>query len=168
MRREIERGRFRCAFRRGVACSNLSGMSDIEEMTGGAQSARRFRPRWIAIAMAIVLGGWMAFDGLHALVTGDFVTASSGDYAGQLGPWSKLVAAVGIPPRSLAMKVVHVALGGAWFVAVGLFAARHRLGRFALGLCAIAGLWYLPFGTIIGVIVLGLLRTRALRPDAPL
>ncbi|HPF39180.1 MAG TPA: hypothetical protein P5081_02415 [Phycisphaerae bacterium] len=141
-------------------------MNDIEEKTGGAQAVRRSRLPWIAIALAIILGGWMTFDGLHALVTGDFVTASSGEYAGQLGPWSKLVEAVGIPPRSLGMKVVHVALGFAWLVAVGLFAARRRLGRVALGMCAIAGLWYLPFGTIIGVIVLGLLRTRALRSDS--
>jgi hypothetical protein len=44
--------------------------------------------------------GYMVFDGIHALTRGDYVTAAAGDYAGQLGPWATIVAAVGIDPRS--------------------------------------------------------------------
>jgi hypothetical protein len=44
-----------------------------------------------------------AYDGSRALIVGDYVTPKSGAYAGQLGPWAKLVAAVGIEPRSTVM-----------------------------------------------------------------
>ena len=60
------------------------------------------RPRgWILVLVALVLfeAGWMAFDGAHALVTGDYVTPSTGSYAGQLGPWADVVSAAGIGPR---------------------------------------------------------------------
>lgn len=57
-------------------------------------------------ALALFEAGWMAFDGVRALATGDYVTPSSGPYAGQLGPWSQVVSAVGIPPRSTAMKAI--------------------------------------------------------------
>ncbi len=33
---------------------------------------------WIVVLLAFVEGGWLAFDGGHALVTGDYVTPSSG------------------------------------------------------------------------------------------
>ncbi len=32
-------------------------------------------------------------------------------YAGQLGPWSKIVSLVGIPPRSTFMKLLFILLG---------------------------------------------------------
>ena len=47
---------------------------------------------WILVLFASVEGGWLAFDGGHALLTGYYVTSNSEQYAGQLGPWSKLVA----------------------------------------------------------------------------
>ncbi|MCA9242513.1 MAG: hypothetical protein KDA32_01055 [Phycisphaerales bacterium] len=121
------------------------------------------RPRrlhWLAyvvMSLAFVEGAWLAFDGVHALTTGDYVTPASGRFAGQLGPWSKVVAAVGIPPRSTAMKLIHVALGAAWLVSIAMFGFRARSGWGAMLACAIAGLWYLPFGTLIGVILIALL-----------
>lgn len=77
--------------------------------------------RWTIVIMALVEGGWFAFDGGHALVTGDYVTPKSGQYAGRLGPWSKLVAATGIDPRSTLMKVIHVALGVTWILVIICF-----------------------------------------------
>ncbi|QPP10126.1 hypothetical protein G4Z16_31055 [Streptomyces bathyalis] len=59
---------------------------------------------WTVVAMVAVTGGWMLFDGLHALVTGDFVTPSSGTHAGRLGPWADLVSGIGLDPRSLLVK----------------------------------------------------------------
>jgi hypothetical protein len=41
---------------------------------------------WIVAALAALNGGWMTFDGARALIVGDYVTPSSGEYAGQLGP----------------------------------------------------------------------------------
>ncbi|HSR66565.1 MAG TPA: hypothetical protein VLU25_01375 [Acidobacteriota bacterium] len=114
-------------------------------------------------AIALLLGGWLAFDGAHALATGDYVTPSSGRYAGQLGPWTHLVSAVGIDPRSTLMRIIHLALGVAWLDAAALFLLKFRLARPALLACAIASLWYLPFGTLLSLIVMGLLLSPDLR-----
>lgn len=54
---------------------------------------------WLAgvvLVLAFIEAGWMAFDGGRALVVGDYVTPRSGQYAGQLGPWAKVVSTVGI------------------------------------------------------------------------
>ncbi len=50
--------------------------------------------------LAALEAGWMMFDGMRALIVGDYVTPKKGPYAGQLGPWSKLVSAIGLAPRS--------------------------------------------------------------------
>jgi hypothetical protein len=88
---------------------------------------------WVVLVMALVEGGWLAFDGGRALVVGDYVTRQSAP--GQLGPWSKVVSAVGIEPRSTLMKTIHLALG----------------------------LWYLPLGTILSLIQIVLLLLPVLR-----
>lgn len=118
---------------------------------------------WIVVGIALLLGGWLAFDGGRALVLGDYVTPSSGAYAGQLGPWASVVSAVGIEPRSTAMKLIHVVLGGAWLLAMVGFAAGASWARSGLLACAGASLWYLPFGTLLSLVEIGLLFLPALR-----
>lgn len=118
---------------------------------------------WIVVTIAFILGGWLAFDGGRALVVGDYVTPSSGEYAGRLGPWASVVSAVGIEPRSTLMKSIHVLLGGAWLVAMVGFAMSASWARAGLLTCAVASLWYLPFGTLLSIIEIGLLFLPALR-----
>jgi len=118
---------------------------------------------WIILVLAFVEGGWFAFDGGHALITGDYVTPRSGDHAGQLGPWSRLVSAVGIAPRSTLMKSVHLVLGIVWLAVIVCFALRLPWAWTAMVICAAAGLWYLPFGTLLSIIQLILLALPAVR-----
>lgn len=66
--------------------------------------------RWVVVVLALVEGGWLAFDGTRAFVVGDYVTPGSGPHAGRLGPWSSVVSTVGIEPRSDLMKAIHVGL----------------------------------------------------------
>ncbi len=42
---------------------------------------------WIVVTLAFVEGGWLAFDGGHALVTGDYVTPKlvGGPYTSMMG-----------------------------------------------------------------------------------
>jgi hypothetical protein len=115
------------------------------------------------ILLAIVAAGWLAFDGAHALISGDYVTPKSGPHAGQLGPWSKLLAAVGLDPRSFLVKCLHLVIGVAWVGATVCFALRVRGAWYGMLICAIAGLWYLPFGTLISLAVIGLLFLPAVR-----
>jgi len=118
---------------------------------------------WVVVFFAFVEGGWLAFDGGHALVKGDYVTPSSGAHAGKLGPWSKLVSAVGLKPRSTTMKAIHLALGTVWIAMIVCFVLRLPWAWTAMLVCAITGLWYLPFGTLLSIIQIVLLLLPTLR-----
>ena len=119
--------------------------------------------RWVIILLAIILAGWLAFDGAHALVTGDYVTPKTGQYAGQLGPWSRVFTAVGMDPRGVFVKCLHVFVGAAWLGVVAWFAVGGRRAWFPMLVCAAGGLWYLPFGTLISLVVIALLFVPAVR-----
>jgi hypothetical protein len=110
--------------------------------------------RVVLVAMGILEGAWMTFDGTRALVVGDYVTPSSGAHSGELGPWSKVVSAVGIPPRSTAMKLIFVVYGLSWLVIALALALRYQWAPRTMLIAAIATLWYLPVGTAFGVIQL--------------
>ncbi len=107
--------------------------------------------RWFVLLLAVIEGGWLAFDGGRALVVGDYVTPSTGRFAGQLGPWSKIVSAIGIAPRSTLMKSIHFVLGATWLAVMVFFACRFQWAWWGMLGCAIAALWYLPFGTLLSL-----------------
>ena len=118
---------------------------------------------WIVLALALFQGGWLCFDGSHALLLGDYVTPRSGPGAGQLGPWARLVSAVGLDPRSTTIKCLHLFLGIAWLIGSVAVIIDAPLGFWVLFVCAIATLWYLPIGTIISITLIALLLTRSFR-----
>lgn len=99
----------------------------------------------------------MVFDGLRALLVGDYVTPSSGAYAGQLGPWAVLVRRLGIEPRSMPMKLCFVVLGAAGLVATGAYAGHAPWGWAAMLVTAATTLWYLPVGTATALVQILLL-----------
>jgi hypothetical protein len=119
---------------------------------------------WVRIALValgLIEGAWMTFDGGRALAVGDYVTPSSGAHAGQLGPWNYVVSAVGIPPRSTAMKLIFVVYGLSWLIIAFGLALGAGWALPAMLIAALATLWYLPVGTIFGVIQLvGLIWLR--------
>jgi hypothetical protein len=108
--------------------------------------------RVLVVILGLVEGIWMTFDGTRALIVGDYVTPSSGVHAGELGPWNHVVKAVGIPPRSTTMKLIIVAYGLAWLLITVAFAFRAPWAWRAMLIAAFATLWYLPVGTVIGII----------------
>lgn len=113
------------------------------------------------IVLALGPGLFMTFDGLRALLLGDYLTPTTGPYTGELGPWSGVVSAVGIAPRSSAMKVTFVLFGVAWLWAIAKFLRRTRWSSGALAVVAVATLWYLPVGTVVSALVLfGLVLLR--------
>ncbi|HND47780.1 MAG TPA: hypothetical protein PLQ75_04795 [Anaerolineales bacterium] len=113
--------------------------------------------KWVIAMLVAVTAGYMLFDGVHALRTGDYITPSEGEYAGQLGPWSGLVTSVGIDPHSTLMKTIFVAYGFSALVGVAGFLTDQVWGRSALLIMAVLGLWYLPIGTAVNIVVLMLL-----------
>lgn len=121
--------------------------------------------KWIVLALALFQGGWLVFDGGRALTVGDYVTPTSGARAGQLGPWSRIVSALGFEPRSTFIKFVHLCLGIAWLVALVFYIIRPAIGwRILLG-CSIATLWYLPVGTLLSLAAIAVLMTPQLRSE---
>lgn len=119
--------------------------------------------KWVVVALALFQGAWLAFDGTRALTVGDYITPSSGPRAGQLGPWSRVVSALGWEPRSTLIKSVHVSLGLLWLVGMIVFLIRPEVGWWVLFGCGIGTLWYLPLGTALSIVVLVLLLTPQLR-----
>jgi len=113
---------------------------------------------WLRVALVVlglIEGAWMGFDGTRALTVGDYVTPSSGARAGELGPWNYVVRAVGIPPRSTAMKLIFVVYGVSWLtIALGL-GFRAEWAWQAMFIAAVATLWYLPVGTVFGLLQIG-------------
>ncbi len=110
--------------------------------------------RWLLAGLVVLNAGWMVFDGTRALVVGDYVTPRSGTHAGQLGPWSRVAEAVGIPPRSTLMKSIFVAYGAVFLIVTAAFLARAPWAGGAMIVVAILGLWHLPFGTLINLLVI--------------
>ena len=118
---------------------------------------------WIVAGLVILNAGWMVFDGARALIVGDYVTPTSGAHAGQLGPWSKVVEAVGIDPRSTLMKWVFVIYCAAFLVVLAAFMLGASWAWWGMIVVAVLGLWHLPFGTLIYRAVIALLQLSGLR-----
>ena len=126
---------------------------------------------WIVVGLALFVGGWFAFEGGRALVVGDYITPNSGTYVGQLGPWSKVVSAVGIEPRSTLMKSIFLVFGLVWIGITICFILKLHWAWWAMLIAAGGSLWYLPFGTLHGILQIILLLlppVRALRTGAGL
>ena len=102
----------------------------------------------------------MFFDGARALIVGDYVTPTTGQYAGQLGPWSILVKAIGIEPRSTLMKSIFVVYGLVALTVALCFILGLAWARIAMIIICILGLWFLPIGTVTNLIALILLLTE--------
>ncbi|MBD3401985.1 hypothetical protein GF420_03745 [candidate division GN15 bacterium] len=116
--------------------------------------------RGIIVVCALLVAGWFVFDGARALVVGDYVTPTSGQYAGQLGPWAGLVQAIGIPPRSTGMKLVFVIYGLLWLGIIVGYVVRLPWAWSAMLVAGLLSLWYLPFGTVLGGVQVLLLIIR--------
>lgn len=119
--------------------------------------------RWLIIVLVIISAGWMVFDGGRALIVGDYVTSKSGKYAGQLGPWAKVVEAVGISPRSTVMKLIFVLYGLAYLIITTAFLLKVSWARWGMIIIALLGLWYLPFGTLINILIIALLLVPSIQ-----
>ena len=124
--------------------------------------------RRIVLLLALVESGYMTFDGTRALLVGDYIRPTSGEYAGHLGPWADVVGSIGLDPESIAMKMIFVAYGILWISAIVANMVNEMWGRGMLLLLAIGSLWYLWFGTICSVLQILLLiemRRLELRGD---
>ena len=110
--------------------------------------------------LVLLTAGWMLFDGSRALIVGDYVMETDGEYAGQLGPWANLMRGLGVDPRSTGMKIVFVVYGSLALASLWCYWAGYKWAASALMIVCFLGLWYLPFGTIANLVVLFLMMIR--------
>jgi hypothetical protein len=97
------------------------------------------------VLLGALTGGYMLVDGIYATQTGSYIGSS-------IGPWSILVGALGIHPRSYSMVNAFIIFGICWLGALAFYFAKRRV---ALAVMAAATLWYLPFGTLFSLAILG-------------
>ena len=113
--------------------------------------------RIIIIFLSLLNAGYMAFDGGLALLTGDYIRPKDGEYAGQLGPWNKIVSAIGIDPMSNLMKSIFLGIGIYGIIATLCFAFGVPAGwKMLLAFCILSA-WNLMFGTMSSLLVIVLL-----------
>jgi hypothetical protein len=116
--------------------------------------------KWIIVFLAILNFGFMTFDGSRALIKGDYIRPQSGEHAGQLGLWSRLVKAIGINPESTTMKSIFLVWGLAGLIITICYILNISWARNGLIVMNILSLWYLVPGTISSVIQIILLLIK--------
>lgn len=119
--------------------------------------------RFLITALAAVQGGYMIVDGTRAIVVGSYITPSSGQHAGQLGPWASLVESLGVSPNMLGVKLAFVVLGLAWLTAGIALAIPLSWAWTTMLVVAVATVWYAIPGTVISITVLALLFLPSVR-----
>lgn len=119
--------------------------------------------KWVVVALALMDAGYMTADGIRALTSGDYFTPSSGEHAGELGPWARVVESFGIAPRSSPMKAFFVIYGLIWSAFTVAFALEQSWSWLPMLVFAIGSIWYLTIGTIVSVGVSILLFVPAVR-----
>jgi hypothetical protein len=105
--------------------------------------------KWSILILGILNFGFMAFDGIRALLVGDYIRPKSGKHAGKLGSWSRLVKKAGIDPESKLMKIIFVVTGLTGLLFDFLFLLDYDSSKTALLILNICSLWYLVPGTVI-------------------
>ena len=134
------------AFVIGVAVLKAFGLLDLPALS--------YPSGWAVMALVLVSGGWMGFDGGRALIVGDYVTPKKGRHAGQLGTWSRLARGIGIDPRSNLMKSILLTYGVVYVLVMLLYVSGIAYSNWLLAIIATLGFWYWPFATLINITVL--------------
>src|SRR5688572_2444964 len=115
--------------------------------------------KYLVAGLSFVNGLWMLIDGIFVLMNEKYIGPE------KPGPWASLVSQTGIDV--LKLGPVFVLFGIGWLVFLVAFWSKVRWARsFGIAL-SIATLWYLPFGTLVAVLVL-IALTFFLRDDKPI
>jgi hypothetical protein len=117
--------------------------------------------KWAVVIIALINTGYMTYDGARAILTGDYIRPKTGEYAGQLGPWTKLAEKAGIDPMSTLMKSIFILFGVAGLIVTICFAMDVHWAWKAMLIYNICSLWNLFFGaasSILQIILLIIIR----------
>ena len=113
--------------------------------------------RLIVIVLALFEAGWITVDGVRAFTVGGYLTPRMGPYGGKLGPWTRVVWAVGLSPRSAVVKGILVGYGLCWLGAVLAFSRGAGWAWWAMVLAAAGAFWYSTLFILLNMVQLLLL-----------
>lgn len=102
--------------------------------------------RYVIVALALINGAWMAVDGAYVMMNGKYIGPE------RPGPWAALFGVTGIDVFKLGP--LFVVYGLAWLLFAGSLAAGFGGSRVFGIVLSVLTLWYLPFGTLISIVVL--------------
>ncbi len=101
--------------------------------------------KYLVIGLSFVNGLWMLIDGIYVIANGKYIGPE------KPGPWASLLSLTGVDVFKLGP--LFVLFGVAWLIFVGTYFVDASWARgLGLGL-SILTLWYLPFGTVISIVV---------------
>jgi len=102
--------------------------------------------KYLVIGLSSINGLWMLIDGVFVMATGKYIGPE------KPGPWASVVSLTGVDVFKLGP--VFILFGIAWLILAGAFFSEVGWAR-NLGLVlSVLTLWYLPFGTLISILVL--------------
>ena len=102
--------------------------------------------RYVVIVLSLINGLWMLIDGIYVIANGKYIGPE------KPGPWALVVSMTGVDVFKLGP--VFVVFGAAWLLFAGSMYAGAGWARMFGIILSVATLWYLPFGTLIAIIVL--------------
>ena len=101
--------------------------------------------KYVVITLSLLNGLWMLIDGVFVLINGKYIGPE------KPGPWASLIGLTGVDVFKLGPVFVLFGLG--WLVFAASMFMDTGWARTLGVILSIATLWYLPFGTIISIVV---------------
>src|SRR5687768_14790416 len=104
------------------------------------------RMKYLVIGLSSINCLWMLIDGIYVITRGKYIGPE------EPGPWASVLSITGVDVFKLGP--LFILFGVAWLIFAVAFFAEMGWAR-ALGLIlSVLTLWYLPFGTLISIVVL--------------
>ena len=102
--------------------------------------------KYLVIGLSLINGLWMLIDGIYVMMSGKYIGPE------KPGPWASVVFLIGIDVFKLGP--LFVLFGLAWLVFGGAIFSEASWARIFGVVLSVLTLWYLPFGTLISIVVL--------------
>lgn len=102
--------------------------------------------KYIVAGLSLINGLWMLIDGIYVLANGKYIGPE------KPGPWASLIGLTGVDVFKLGP--LFVTFGIAWLAFVGGLVSDAVWARTFGLILSVLTLWYLPFGTLISIVIL--------------
>ena len=102
--------------------------------------------KYAILTLCLINGLWMLIDGIYVLLNGKYIGPE------KPGPWASLIGGTGVDVFKLGP--MFIGFGIAWILFAASFWTGTDWARTFGIVLAVLTLWYLPFGTLISIIVI--------------